>query len=284
MSAAARRVRMRASLTALLDGLGFETASLWIPAAVDGHWLLADRVGRVGPWHVMVDADLLQRFPQGLPPSHASEVPDIGSRLSSLGCRALAVVPVPGGGRVVLESGAPLPVEGGTPEPSALAALADAARELVAGGPATETAVAAEQVEPEPDLEEVALALGMPRWSHRRRMAVLDAAREIGSRGISDEDLSVLLTGAARIPQAPDRGQRSVLGELARSIGRDRLIDAVRLEGDSRLGACWLLLEEGSLPALRTVAGLGHDKREAVRVAAALATSLLSRPEAGGLD
>ncbi len=284
MTGPARRVRIRASLTALLDRLGFETASLWVPAAVEAHWLLADRVGRVGPWHVMVDADLLERFPDGLAPSNASDVPGIGARLSSLGCRALAVIRIPGGGRVVLESGAPLSVRGGTPDRSVLMALADAARELTAPGPVAEPAVVTEPVAEDADPEEVALTLGMPRWSQRGRVAVLAFAREVAARGISDEDLSVLLAGAARIAATPDRGQRSVLGVLARSVGRDRLIEAVRLGGDTRLGACWLLLEEGSLPALRTVAGLGHDKREAVRLAAALATSLLSRPEAEGLD
>lgn len=100
----ARAHRVERALAAILDDLGFETASLFAPGP--GAWQLLQRVGPVRPWHHLLDPGLL---PEGGPAEYrdARTVPGVGERLAAMGCASLAVLPLPQGATLVLDASRP---------------------------------------------------------------------------------------------------------------------------------------------------------------------------------
>lgn len=105
----AQAARVEGALVALLDDLGFETASLFAPGP--GAWQLLQRVGPVRPWHDLLDPGLLSG---GGPAEYrdARTVPGVGGRLAAMGCASLAVLPLPQGATLVLDASRP-PRRGG---------------------------------------------------------------------------------------------------------------------------------------------------------------------------
>lgn len=91
-------------LSALCESLGFDNASLFAPAA-GGAWELLDRGGPARPWDTVIDPAYLLTSPDGAVYPDVRALPGVGSRLAVLGCRSLAVLPLPDGGRVILSSG-----------------------------------------------------------------------------------------------------------------------------------------------------------------------------------
>ncbi len=99
------RAGLRASLVGILDDLGFDTASLFV-SSPDG-WRLLVREGPRRPWHAVLDPTALEGTPQSAEYPDARTIPGIGPRLAELGCASVAMLPVPDGGRLLLDSRAP---------------------------------------------------------------------------------------------------------------------------------------------------------------------------------
>jgi signal transduction histidine kinase len=91
--------------------MGFEGAALFVPRSGRG-WDVAARTGPERPWHPVFDPSATGPLGPGLVFADARAMPGIGLRLAALGCGAMAVLPVPGGGRVVLDAAT---VRRGTP-------------------------------------------------------------------------------------------------------------------------------------------------------------------------
>ena len=92
-------------LAALARDTGFETATLFAPDGAG--WDLVGRSGPIRPWHSVLDPATLGPPGDGVRYAVASEVPGVGPRLWALGCASLAVLPVDGGGRIVLDASTP---------------------------------------------------------------------------------------------------------------------------------------------------------------------------------
>jgi signal transduction histidine kinase len=96
---------LHAAMAALRDDLGFETASLFARGAQG--WELLIRQGRVRPWHAVLDPAALEGTPEAAEYSDARTIPGVGPRLAGLGCASVAVIPVPQGARLILDSSVP---------------------------------------------------------------------------------------------------------------------------------------------------------------------------------
>src|SRR5262249_6308365 len=92
------------AMAAIRDDLGFETASLFAPPATG--WELLDRAGPVRPWHGVLDPAAFAGAPEPAAHPDVRTVPGIGGRLAGLGCASVAVLPLPDGSRLVLDSAA----------------------------------------------------------------------------------------------------------------------------------------------------------------------------------
>ncbi len=93
------------ALDAIRTDLGFETATLFVRGP-DG-WELLHRQGAQQPWHGVLDPSVLEGTPDAAEYPDVRSIPGIGSRLARLGCASMAVLPVPDGGRLLLDSGKP---------------------------------------------------------------------------------------------------------------------------------------------------------------------------------
>jgi signal transduction histidine kinase len=93
------------ALAGLRDDLGFETASVFVPGS--NGWQLLDREGPTRPWHAVLDPAILEGTPIAAEYADSRTVPGFGARLARLGCASLASLPLPEGGRVLLDSGKP---------------------------------------------------------------------------------------------------------------------------------------------------------------------------------
>jgi signal transduction histidine kinase len=91
------------ALAELCTAMGFDTASLFVRRTGHG-WSLAARVGPERPWHSVIDAAAAGPIGTGVVYADARALPGVGSRLAGLGCGGIAVLPVPGGARVVLDA------------------------------------------------------------------------------------------------------------------------------------------------------------------------------------
>ena len=86
-----------------LAGVGCDTISMFTPSA-DGDWRLVERVGPERPWHAVLDPGTLGPAAEGSGFDDAGAIPGVGPRLVALGCGSVAMVPMPGGGRLILDS------------------------------------------------------------------------------------------------------------------------------------------------------------------------------------
>jgi signal transduction histidine kinase len=96
--------RMQSALAELAMRGAFECAALFMPRAAGG-WRGIERFGPGRPWEAVLDPDVLGA--EGAPVFHpdVQAVPGLGPRLSALGCRAVAMLPVAPGGRLILSTG-----------------------------------------------------------------------------------------------------------------------------------------------------------------------------------
>lgn len=104
------RVALRSAMSAIRDDLGFETASLFVPASRS--WELMERQGPVRRWHTVLDPTGFEGLPEAAEYPDARAIPGIGSRLVALGCVSVAILPLPNGGRVLLDSSKPRRADG----------------------------------------------------------------------------------------------------------------------------------------------------------------------------
>jgi signal transduction histidine kinase len=94
--------RFRELVETIRDDLGFETASLFVRGP-DG-WRLLERRGPERSWHGVLDPTALEGTPEAAEYPDARTIPGIGPRLASLGCSSMATLPLPDGGRLLLDS------------------------------------------------------------------------------------------------------------------------------------------------------------------------------------
>jgi signal transduction histidine kinase len=97
--------RLIDSITAVRQELGCETASLYDLDPVEG-WKLMLRIGKDRPWHHVLDPQTLGPLDEPMLIPDVRTFPGIGPRLAALGCGAVGVLALPGGGRLVLDSAA----------------------------------------------------------------------------------------------------------------------------------------------------------------------------------
>jgi signal transduction histidine kinase len=98
------------ALVQIRDDLGFDTASLF--GRGPGGWDLIERHGPDQPWHGVLDPSILEGTEQAAEYPDVRAIPGAGSRLARLGCASVAMLPLPDGGRVLLDSGSPCSVGG----------------------------------------------------------------------------------------------------------------------------------------------------------------------------
>ena len=93
---------LRMALAALRQELGFETASVFA-SSPDG-WRLLERDGPVRSWHGVLDPSILEGITDAAEYVDLNSFPGVGPRLAALGCKSLAVLPLPQGTRLLLDS------------------------------------------------------------------------------------------------------------------------------------------------------------------------------------
>jgi signal transduction histidine kinase len=93
---------LRRSLTALRDDLGFETASVFVRGPET--WTLLVREGPVRSWHALLDPSALVGIEEAAEFPDVRAIPGSGERLAAMGCASLAVLPLPGGARLLLDA------------------------------------------------------------------------------------------------------------------------------------------------------------------------------------
>ena len=101
----ARLVAMSQAMAGLRDDLGFETASLFVRGA--GGWELLEREGPARPWHALLDPSVLEGTSEAAEYPDVRSIPGAGARLAGLGCASVAFLPLPEGGRLLLDSSTP---------------------------------------------------------------------------------------------------------------------------------------------------------------------------------
>src|SRR5207249_3558764 len=134
---------------------------------------------------------------------------------------------------------------------------------------------------PDPDVAALTPLIGARRWPLTQRSSLETLPDLIGRIGLPDRALDGLLQAIAGMESSPVGDERSRFLDIVLAIGRDRLIAALELPDDRRLGVVRLLLEEGSVESLRAVADRGRDPLDEVRIAATSAKDQLdaSLPE-----
>jgi signal transduction histidine kinase len=101
----ARRVVLRRALAAIRRDLGFDTATVYA-SGPDG-WHVLERDGVTAPWHGVLDPGMLEGLDDAVEYPDVRAIPRIGERLAGLGCVSLAMLPLPYGGRLLLDSRTP---------------------------------------------------------------------------------------------------------------------------------------------------------------------------------
>lgn len=104
------RSEIRSALAGICDDLGFETASLFVPE--QRGWRLLERQGPARRWHNVLDPGAFEGTAEAAQYPDVQSIPGVGSRLAALGCASVAILPLPDGGRVLLDSGKPCRADG----------------------------------------------------------------------------------------------------------------------------------------------------------------------------
>ena len=125
---------------------------------------------------------------------------------------------------------------------------------------------------------DLARLAGARPWPAAQHAALGTLATLIGEHGITDAQLDTIATTIGQLDPAPTSTEQVSFSAVAHAIGRERLVAALGWSGPQRLGAARLLIEDGSGVALHAVADLLDDPDDDVRVAAALARSVLAGP------
>ncbi|MGH2555112.1 MAG: sensor histidine kinase, partial [Actinomycetota bacterium] len=99
------RDRTTALLVEVRDDLGFDTVSLYVRGP-DG-WKLLERQGPERPWHGVLDPGLFEGTAEAVEYPDARAIPGVGPRVAGLGCSSVAMLPLPDGAKVMLDSEAP---------------------------------------------------------------------------------------------------------------------------------------------------------------------------------
>jgi len=99
------RDRTTALLVEVRDDLGFDTVSLYVRGP-DG-WRLLERQGPERAWHGVLDPGLFEGTAEAVEYPDARAIPGVGPRLAGLGCSSVAMLPLPDGAKVMLDSEAP---------------------------------------------------------------------------------------------------------------------------------------------------------------------------------
>jgi signal transduction histidine kinase len=284
------------ALEALRDDLGFETASVFVPGPRG--WQLLDRRGPERPWHAVLDPVVLEGTQEAAEYPDVRTVPGLGGRLADMGCASLACLPLPEGGRVLLDSGVPCRSHGWIERarpylslvsiltgPSWTSGSALRSHEEIATlnrlFAACQAAVAARSATPEQLLEHVREALGADEaFLVSERGADLDV---MSSPGIWPKRLSKeVLKGAE--PDGDLSLPEATLRELALSLGVGARAFAGAF-GTSDPGSEMLLAGWDEGPALSPVsmsvaARAVTTARTALRARQQAVTSLMDRERA----
>jgi signal transduction histidine kinase len=99
----ARRSTLRHALAGIRHDLGFDTATVYV-AGPDG-WHVLERDGITAAWHAVLDPGVLEGLDGAVEYPDVRVIPRVGERLARLGCASLAMLPLPYGGRLLLDSG-----------------------------------------------------------------------------------------------------------------------------------------------------------------------------------
>lgn len=105
-----RRGALHQALAAIRSDLGFDTATVYVSGP--GGWHLLERDGAIRPWHGVLDPAVLEGGDQAIEYLDVRAIPTVGDRLASLGCASVALLPLPYGGRLLLDSGTAAPSGG----------------------------------------------------------------------------------------------------------------------------------------------------------------------------
>ncbi|MBI4259574.1 MAG: HEAT repeat domain-containing protein [Actinobacteria bacterium] len=124
--------------------------------------------------------------------------------------------------------------------------------------------------------------VGARRWPLTQAATLGALPGLLADRDLPDHELTQVLATVAALESSPIHAERAGFSALAAAIGRERLIEALGLPDDRRIGAARLLLEEGSGPSLLALAGRDTDPIEEVRYTANQASELLEQIERTG--
>jgi len=119
------------------------------------------------------------------------------------------------------------------------------------------------------------LPLVSARGSPITRLAAMAAGPSV-ARGVGDPELAVFLSAVGRMDPAPAGAEEEALAAIARAAGLERVVDALRSAGPSRLGAARVLLAEGSPSSFLSVSATLNDPSDEMRRHAARAADLLT--------
>jgi len=126
-----------------------------------------------------------------------------------------------------------------------------------------------------PELSSLFPLTAARRWPLAQKRALEVLPRLVHRAGLSEVELTSLLQSVARLSPPPTVSERERFAELARAVGRDRLLDALSFSDSRRLGAVRLLSAEGGAVALRAIADLASDPLDEVRIDAGTARERL---------
>jgi HEAT repeat protein len=140
-------------------------------------------------------------------------------------------------------------------------------------------AVGLEAARSDPDLIELASLVAGRRWPLTQQAAFQVLPVLIGRHQDPSGAADAILLAVAEMDSSPVDEERDGFLALVRALGRSRLVEALDLPDERRLGATRLLIEDGSDDALRAVARLTDDAAEEIRMAAESARDQLAVDE-----
>jgi HEAT repeat protein len=132
-----------------------------------------------------------------------------------------------------------------------------------------------------PELSSLFSLVAARRWPLSQQRALEVLPRLVHRGDLSEVELTSLLQSVARLSPPPTASEGELLAELARAVGRDRLVQALSFSDSRRLGAVRLLSAEGEPASLRTIADLASDPLDEVRIEASAARERLADAATG---